>query len=189
MIFTTQNVSITKCLFSSIIFLFSLRWAAATAEAVLQDGSMIPEYVCTCECLLATVCANIKCVFLSQHVEYMLACACVFSKQWSLCCGKKASAVIDGGDSLEATHQGDAIDRVCPCLCLYGRVSLCVLERKRVMLSYVSLLQPTHWGQSRTRQSFLPRTHTHTIGYLWRSKRHSAVLFRYWILSQAWKIP
>lgn len=51
---------------------------------------------------------------------------------------KKASAVIDGGDSLEATHQGDAIARVGACLCLYRRVSLCVLERKRVMLSYVS---------------------------------------------------
>lgn len=72
--------------------------------------------LCVCVCLFATVCATIKCVFLSQHVLYMLACACVFSRQRSLCCSKRASAVSDGGDSLEVTHQGDAIAFVRACV-------------------------------------------------------------------------
>lgn len=55
-----------------------------------------------------------------------------------------ASAVSDGGGSLETKHQGDAIARVRARWCLYGRVSLHAPERKRAMLSYMSLLQPTH---------------------------------------------
>lgn len=57
----------------------------------------------------------------------MLAGACVFSKQWCLCCSKRASAGSDGGDSLEVTHQRDAIAfvraRVCmeECLCVCSR--------------------------------------------------------------------
>ncbi len=150
-----------------------------TAAVVLQDRSMIPECVC--------VCSTIKCVYLeSACTVHACVCllVCVFSMQWSLCCSKRASAVSDGGDSLEATHQGDAIACVCTCLCVCMKVCVCVcvcvwereIERKRVMLSYVSLLQPTHWGQSLTRQSFLSCTHTHTrtytrlTGHLQRSK-------------------
>lgn len=88
-------------------------------------------------CILESACTVHACVCLH---------ACVFSMQ--LCCSKWASAVSDGGDSLEATHQGDAIACVCvsPCVCVRETVCVCVCvkEGTRVMLSYVSLLQPTH---------------------------------------------
>lgn len=58
----------------------------------------------------------------------MHACVCVLSVQRSLCCSKRASAVSDGGDSLEATHQGDAIACVCACLCAYESASVFVCE-------------------------------------------------------------
>lgn len=68
-----------------------------------------------------------------------------------------ASAVSDGGGSLEATHQGDTIAPVFARWCLYGRVSPHVTKRKRAMLSYMSLLQPTHGGSELVN---LP-SHTH----------------------------
>lgn len=87
--------------------------------------------LCMCVCLPVFTCLYVcahasdpfMCVFLSQHVVYMLACFSrrVLSMQWSLCCSKRVSAVSDGGDSLEATHQGDAIARVCMHLCVCER--------------------------------------------------------------------
>lgn len=95
------------------------------ADVVLQDRSMIPEYVLVCVYLRLFV------LLLSQHVWYMLACACVFSKQQRhhcLCCSKRASAGSDGGDSLEVTHQRDAITFVRACVCMEERLCVCSRE-------------------------------------------------------------
>ena len=59
----------------------------------------------------------------------MCVCVCALSMQSSLGCSKRVSAVSDGGDSLEATHLGDAIACVWACLCVC--VCECVRERER----------------------------------------------------------
>lgn len=74
-----------------------------------------------------------------------------------------ASAVSDGGGSLEAKHQGDAIVRVCARWCLYGRVSLYVPERKKSdVIIYV--FAAAYTLRSEPRSSIFPpsRTHAHT---------------------------
>lgn len=96
-----------------------------------------------------------------------------------------ASAVSDGGGSLEATHQGDAIARVRARWCLYGRVSLHVPERKRAMLSYV--FAAAYKLRSEPRSSIFPPTRMHMhVRPLGEVKKHgSAPLLGSWIGSQA----
>ena len=61
--------------YSALFLILNLRKAAVTAAVLLQDRSMIPEYVCVW--VNMTKCVCVKCVFLSQHVQCLRVSACV----------------------------------------------------------------------------------------------------------------